>query len=104
MRIKFSEVYLVLVLSHQSSVHEVLKVRKAFLDSEADGPGGHAVGEQDIADDVPPHQPLPFLLAGEEGDDEDGHVVRPGQQSVLGPPSGHDQRHVETQDKGERDR
>ena len=82
----------------------MLEVRKAFLDSEADSPGGHAVGKQDVADDVPPHQSLPLLLAGEEGDDQDGHVVWPGQQRVLGPPSRHDQGNIETKHKGEGNR
>ena len=81
----------------------MLEVREPFLDSEADRPGGHTVGEQNVSDDVPPHQPLSLLLAGEEGDDQDGHAVRPGQECVLSPPSGHDQRDVEAEDEGEGD-
>ena len=94
--------YLVLVLPEQPRLHEVVEVWEPLLDSEADGPGGHAVGEEDVSDDVPPHQSLPLLLAGEEGDDQDGHAVRPGQECVLSPPSGHDQRDVEAEDEGER--
>ena len=80
------------------------EVGEPLLDPEADGPGGHAVGEEDVADDVPPHEPLALLLAGEEGDDQDGHAVRPGQECVLRPPPGHDQRHVEAQHEGQGDR
>ena len=29
-------------------------------------PGGHAVAEQHVADDVPPHQPLPLFLPSQE--------------------------------------
>ena len=76
---------------------------KPLLDSEADGSGGHAVGEEDISDNVPPHQPLSLLLAREEGDDQDGHAVRPGEEGVLPPPPGDDQRDVEAEDEGERD-
>ena len=78
--------HLVLILPQQPGVHQVLEVREPLLDPEADGPGGHAVGEEDVADDVPPHEPLALLLAGEEGDDQDGHAVRPGQECVLRPP------------------
>ena len=80
----------------------MLEVREPFLDPEADRPGGHAVGEQNVSDYVPPHQSLSLLLAGEEGHDQDGHAVWPGQQCVLSPPSGHDQRDVEAEDEGER--
>ena len=95
--------YLVLVLPEQPRLHKVLEVWEPLLDSEADGPGGHAVGEEDVSDDVPPHQSLPLLLAGEEGDDQDGHAVRPGEQRVLRPPPRHDQRDVESQHEGQGD-
>ena len=62
------------------------EIREPLLDPEADRPGGHAVGEEHVADDVPPHEPLSLLLAGEEGDDQDGHAVRPGEERVLRPP------------------
>jgi hypothetical protein len=39
-----------LVLTHEAGVHEVLEVGKAFLDSEADGAHGHAVGQEDVPD------------------------------------------------------
>ena len=71
------------------------------LTSKADGSRGHAVGEEDVSDDVPPHQSLPLLLASEEGGDQDGHAVRPGQERVLPPPSRHDQGDVEAEDEGE---
>ena len=74
---------------------------KPLLDSEADGSGGHTVGEEDVSDDVPPHQSLALLLACEEGDDQDGHTVRPGQQRVLRPPSGDDEGDVEAEDESE---
>ena len=77
------------------------EVREPLLDPEADGSGGHAVGQEDVPDDVPPHQPLPLLLARQEADDEDGHGVRPGQEVVLGPPSPNYQGHIETEDKCE---
>ena len=80
------------------------EVREPLLDPEADCPGGHAVGEEDVADDGSPHEPLALLLAGEEGDDQYGHAVRPGEERVLRPPPGHDQRHVEAQHKGQGDR
>ena len=80
------------------------EVGEPLLDPEADCPGGHAVGEEHVADDVPPHEPLALLLAGEKGDDQDGHAVRPGEERVLRPPPGHDQRHVEAQHKGQGDR
>ena len=67
-------VNLVLVLPHEAGVHEVLEVREPLLDPEADGPGGHAVAEQHVADDVPPHQPLPLLVTLQEADHEDGHA------------------------------
>ena len=81
----------------------MLEVGEPLLDPEADRPGGHTVGEEDVSDDVPPHQPLPLLLPREEGDHQDGHAVRPGQEGVLAPPSGHDQGDVEPEDEGERD-
>ena len=81
----------------------MLQVREPLLDSEADSPGGHAVGEEDVADDVPPHEPLALLLACEEGDDQDGHAVRPWEQRVLRPPPRHDQRDVESQHEGQGD-
>ena len=62
------------------------EVGKPFLDPEADSPGGHAVGQEDIPDDVPPHQPLPFLLACQVADDQHGHSIWPWQKSVLSPP------------------
>ena len=37
-------------------------------------PGGHAVAEQHVADDVPPHQPLPLLVTLQEADHQDGHA------------------------------
>ena len=77
----------------------MLEVGKSLLDPEADGPGGHAVGEEDVADDVPPHEPLALLLAREEGDDQDGHAVRPGEERVLLPPPGHDKRYIKAQHK-----
>ena len=80
----------------------MLEIWEPFLDSEADSSGGHTVGEKNVSDDVPPHQSLPLLLPRDEGDDQDGHAVRPGQQCVLSPPSGHDQRDVEAEDEGER--
>ena len=92
-----------LVLSEQPRLKEVLEVGEPFLHSEAHRPGGHAVGEENVSDDVPPHQPLPLLLAGDEGDDQDGHAVRPGEESVLPPPPRDDQRDVEAEDEGERD-
>ena len=95
--------YLVLVLPEQPRLHEVVEVWEPLLDSEADGPGGHAVGEEDVSDDVPPHQSLPLLLAGEEGDDQDGHAVRPGEEGVLAPPPRHDQGDVEAEDECEGD-
>ena len=78
------------------------EVGEPFLDPEADGSGGHAVGQEDVPDDVPPHQPLPLLLPRQEADDEDGHGVGPGQEVVLGPPSPHYQGHVEPEDECER--
>ena len=80
------------------------EVREPLLDPEADCPGGHAVGEEDVADDVPSHEPLALLLSGEEGDDQDGHAVRPGQERVLRPPPRHNQRHIEAQHEGQGDR
>ena len=82
----------------------MLEVGKPLLDPEADCPGGHTVGEEDVSDDVPPHQPLPLLLPRDEGDHQDGHAVRPGEEGVLPPPSGHDEGDVEAEDEGERDR
>ena len=39
-----------------------LEVGKPFLHPEADGPHAHAVGEQAVPHNVPPHQPLALLL------------------------------------------
>ena len=66
-----------------SQVITVETVFLPFLDPEADGAGGHAVGQQDVADDGPPHEPLALLLAGEEARHVDSEAVGPGQQRVL---------------------
>ena len=51
-----------LILPHKASINQVLQVWEPFLDPEADRPHGHAVGQQHVPDDVPPHQPLPLIL------------------------------------------
>ena len=68
-----------LIVPHQAGVNEVLqiksgplpckgregkylKVGKPLLHPEADRPHAHAVGEQAVPHDVPPHQPLTLLL------------------------------------------
>ena len=81
----------------------MLEVWKSLLNSEADGPHGHAVGEQNIADDVPPHQPLALFLPGKKGCGVHGHAVRPRQEGVLAPPPRHYQGHIEPKYKCEGD-
>ena len=51
-----------LIFPHKASINQVLQVWEPFLDPEADRPHGHAVGQQHVPDDVPPHQPLPLIL------------------------------------------
>ena len=81
----------------------MLEVWKSLLNSEADGPHSHAVGEQNIADDVPPHQPLALFLPGKKGCGVHGHAVRPRQEGVLAPPPRHYQGHIEPKYKCEGD-
>ena len=81
----------------------MLKVRESLLHSEADSSHGHAVGEQHIADDVTPHQPLALFLTSKKACGVHGHTIRPGQEGVLSPPPGHYQRYVEPKHKSKWD-
>ena len=66
-----------LIIPHQAGVNKVLKIKNEFiwrwkeknlevgkplLHPEADSPHAHAVGEQAVPHNVPPHQPLTLLL------------------------------------------
>ena len=81
----------------------MLKIWESLLNSEADSPHSHAVGQQNIADDVSSHQPLPLFLTSKKGSSVHGHAVWPGQEGVLSPPPGYYQGDIEPKHKGERD-
>ena len=86
-------------------MHKVVDGRETLLQAKADCAKGDAVGESDVPDHVPPHQPG-TLVPGvrlEETDHLHGEAVRPGEEHVLLPPPLHHEADVEAEDEHEGD-
>ena len=76
---------------------------EAFLDGRTDGRHRDDVGEADVAEDGPSHQPAALVVPVDVRRDVDGHRVRPWDAVELRLPSVEDDRHEEAEYERERD-
>ena len=94
-----------LIGPHDAGGGEVLQAGEPLLQTEAHRPQGDAVGEGDVTDHIPPHQPGALVpgVCLEETDHLHGEAVRPGEEHVLLPPPLHHEADVEAEDEHEGD-
>ena len=81
----------------------MLEGGEALLDREADEPEGEDVGEVEVADDRPAHEPAAVVVAVDVGGDPHGGRVGPGEGLELGPPALDDEGDVEAEHEGDGD-